>query len=158
MTGSAVRVAEVSEARTVAELLDAFNSEYDSPTPGPTVLADRLERLLAAGQVVALLAGDPAMGVALMTLRPNVWYDGPVALLDELYVVPTLRGGGLGSALLAEAESVAVQRGAELLEINVDGEDTDARRFYERHGYANIEPGEDQPMFYYYRELTSPAP
>ena len=104
MTGSAVRVAEVSEARTVARLLDAFNSEYDSPTPGPTVLADRLERLLA------------------------------------------------------EAGGVAVQRGAELLEINVDGEDTDARRFYERHGYANIEPGQDQPMFYYYRELTSPAP
>ena len=158
MTGSAVRVAEVSEARTVAELLDAFNTEYGTSTPGPTVLAARLERLLAAGQVVALLAGDPAIGVALMTLRPNVWYDGPVALLDELYVTPSQRGGGLGSALLAEAENVAVQRGAELLEINVDGVDTDARRFYERHGYANIEPGEDQPMFYYYRELTSSAP
>ena len=51
-----------------------------------------------------------------------------------------------------------VQRGAELLEINVDGEDTDARRFYERHGYANTEPGQDEPMLYYYRELTSPAP
>jgi GNAT superfamily N-acetyltransferase len=158
VTGSAVRVADVSEARTVAELLDAFNAEYGTSTPGPTVLAARLERLLAAGQVVALLAGDPAIGVALMTLRPNVWYDGPVALLDELYVTPAERGGGLGSALLAEAENVAVQRGAELLEINVDGVDTDARRFYERHGYANIEPGEDQPMFYYYRELTSSAP
>jgi len=158
VTSSAVRVAGVSEARTVAELLDAFNAEYGTPTPGPTVLAARLERLLAGGQVVALLAGDPAVGVAVLTLRPNVWYDGPVALLDELYVAPTLRGGGLGSALLAEAERVALQRGAELLEINVDGEDTDARRFYERHGYANTEPGEDQPMFYYYKELTSPAP
>ena len=157
MTGPAVRVAAVAEARTVAELLDAFNTEFGTPTPGPAVLAGRLERLLTAGQVVALLAGDPAVGVALMTLRPNVWYDGPVALLDELYVAPALRGGGLGSALLAGAETVALQRGAGLLEINVDGEDTDARRFYERHGYANAEPGEDQPMLYYYRELTSSA-
>lgn len=157
MNSSAVRVAAVAESRTVAELLDAFNSEYGAPTPGPTVLAERLQRLLAAGQVVALLAGDPAVGVALLTMRPNVWYEGPVALLDELYVAPTLRGGGLGSALLARAEAVARERGAELLEINVDGQDTEARRFYERHGYANTEAGEDQPMLYYYRELTSPA-
>jgi len=157
VSGPAVRVAAVAESRTVAELLDAFNAEYGTPTPGPTVLAARLEQLLADRQVVALLAGDPAVGVALMTMRPNVWYDGPVALLDELYVAPNRRGGGLGSALLAEAEAVARQRGAELLEINVDGQDTDARRFYERHGYTNTEPGEDQPMLYYYRELTSPA-
>ncbi len=45
------------------------------------------------------------------------------------------------------------QRGGELLEINVDGDDTDARRFYERHGYVNSEPGKHQPLLYYYREL-----
>jgi ribosomal protein S18 acetylase RimI-like enzyme len=60
---------------------------------------------------------------------------------------------GLGSALLTTAEAVTRQRGGELLEINVDGDDTDARRFYERHGYVNSEPGEDQPLLYYYREL-----
>jgi len=46
-------------------------------------------------------------------------------------------------------------RGGELLEINVDGEDTDARRFYRRHGYLNREPGQDQPLLCYYRELTN---
>lgn len=157
------RVATAAQAGTVAGLLDAFNREYDTPTPGTTVLATRLERLLACGDVIALLTGDPAVGVALLTLRPNVWYDGPVALLDELYVVPELRGRGLGSALLAAAEAVTRLRGGELVEINVDGVDVDARRFYERHGYANSEPGEDQPLLYYYRELedttsSTPAP
>ncbi len=147
-------MADVVDARTVAELLDAFNREYDTPTPGPAVLAARLERLMAGGDVVALLIGEPAVGVALMTMRPNVWYDGPVALLDELYVSPVCRGRGMGSALLIGAEKVARQRGAEVLEINVDGDDTDARRFYERHGYANSEPGGDEPLLYYYRELT----
>jgi hypothetical protein len=41
------------------------------------------------------------------------------------------------------AESLSRDRGSELLEINVDGEDIDARRFYERHGY-----------YYYYRDLS----
>jgi len=75
------RVATVPEAATVARLLDTFNRDYDTPTPGTAVLATRLGRLLAGG------------------------------------------------------------------------DDTDARRFYERHGYVNSEPGEDQPLLYYYREL-----
>jgi len=148
------RAATVADAATVAALLHAFNLEFDTPTPGAAVLATRLRQLLAGREVIALLAGDPAVAVALLTLRPNVWYEGPVALLDELYVVPGLRGRGLGSALLAAAEAMTRERGGELLEINVDGEDTDARRFYTRHGYSNTEPGQDQPLLYYYRELT----
>jgi GNAT superfamily N-acetyltransferase len=151
------RLATPAQADTVARLLDVFNREYDTPTPGPAVLAARLTRLLADDRVMALLTGDPAVAVALLTLRPSVWYDGPVALLDELYVAPELRNRGLGSALLAAAEAAVQQHGAEVLEINVDGDDTDARRFYERHGYTNTEPGQVQPLLYYYRELGTPA-
>jgi GNAT superfamily N-acetyltransferase len=148
------RVATPADAGTVGALLDAFNREFGTPTPGPTVLAARLEELLAHENTIAVLAGEPAVGVALLTLRPNVWYEGPVALLDELYVAPELRGRGIGSALLARAELMARQAAADVVEINVDGGDTGARRFYERHGYSNIEAGEDEPMFYYYRELS----
>ena len=150
-----VRLASSADACTVAALLDAFNREFDTPTPGVDVLTGRLERLLAGGQVFALMIGEPAVGVAVITLRPNVWYDGSVALLDELYVAPELRGRGLGSALLGAIEREVVRRGGEVLEINVDGEDVDARRFYERHGYVNTEPGQDEPMLFYYRELDS---
>jgi GNAT superfamily N-acetyltransferase len=148
------RVASVTEAHVVAELLDQFNREYDTPTPGPAVLSARLERLLSGREVVALLAGEPAVAVALLTLRPNVWCEGLVALLDELYVIPAERGRGIGAALLKAAEDVVRQRGCELLEINVDGEDKDARRFYERHGYANHDPGQTQPQLYYHRDLV----
>lgn len=150
------RVATAAEAHAVAELLDRFNREYDTPTPGPAVLAARLERLLSGREVVALLVGEPAVAVALLTLRPNVWCEGLVALLDELYVVPAERGRGIGAALLKAAEAVVRQRGSELLEINVDGADTDARRFYERHGYANHDPGQTQPQLYYHRDLVPP--
>jgi len=34
----ALREAAVAEAGVVAEMLDAFNREYDTPTPGPAVL------------------------------------------------------------------------------------------------------------------------
>jgi GNAT superfamily N-acetyltransferase len=149
------RIATVAEAQEVAGLLDRFNREFDTPSPGPAVLSARLERLLAGREVVALLAGDPAVGVALLTMRPNVWCEGSVALLDELYVVPAQRGRGIGTAVLQAAEAVVRERGGELLEVNVDGEDADARRFYERHGYTNHDPGQTQPQLYYHRELVA---
>jgi GNAT superfamily N-acetyltransferase len=150
------RIATVAEAQEIARLLDRFNREFDTPSPGPAVLSARLKRLLPGREVVALLARDPAVAVALLTLRPNVWCEGSVALLDELYVVPAQRGRGIGTALLKPAETVVRERGGELLEINVDGEDADARRFYERYGYTNHDPGQKQPRLYYHRDLVPP--
>jgi len=152
---SQVRIAEVADAALVARLLDDFNREFRTATPGIGVLKGRLQRLLGQSDVVAVLADDPAVGLAVLTLRPNVWYDGPVALLDELYVVPEWRGQGIGSVLLEAAEQFTRGRGGELLEINVDGEDVGARRFYERHGYRNSEPGSDEQLLYYFRELPT---
>jgi GNAT superfamily N-acetyltransferase len=156
MGADSLRRATPGEAVVVAELLDAFNREFETPTPGVTVLATRLVGLLGGGDVVALLVGEPAEGLAVVTFRPNVWFDGPVALLDELYVEPAKRGQGLGGELLAAVEALGLERGAELLEINVDGEDVDARRFYERHGYTNREPGQTEAQLYYSKELTAP--
>ncbi len=150
-----IRVAGVGEAGVVAHLLDTFNREYDTPTPGTDVLQRRLEQLLAGDTVSALLIQDPAIGLALVTLRPSVWYEGPVGLLDELYVSPHRRNLGLGTVLLKAAEDVVRRRGGEVLEINVDSGDVDARRFYERHGYRNAEHGSDEPLLYYFREFPS---
>jgi len=83
---------------------------------------------------VAILAGTPAVAVALLTLRTNVWYAGEVALLDELYVDPRWRGQGIGSAIIKSLTTISRDRGVDLIEINVDEGDVEAQRFYERHG------------------------
>ena len=148
-----MRRATTADAAVVAQLLHDFNTEFSTPTPDPRELQSRLRLLLAGDDVVVLLIGEPAGGVAVLSFRPNVWYKGPVAILDELYVRPELRGHRLGSALLDAALDLVRARGGSLIEINVDGEDTDARRFYEAHGFTNTEPNQTDPMLYYYREL-----
>jgi GNAT superfamily N-acetyltransferase len=150
------RPAGVSDAGEVARLLHDFNGEYDTPSPGPEVLADRLRRLLAGPGTFAVLAGTPPVAVALVTLRPNVWYGGPVALLDELYVVPRLRSRGIGSAVVARMVAIARERGVERIEINVDEGDVDAQRFYGRHGFSATEAGSTERSFCYARELLDP--
>lgn len=148
-------MAVAEDAATVARLLHDFNTEYGTPTPAIDVLTRRLLRLLAGGTTFAALAGEPVVGVALVTLRTSVWYDGFVATLDELYVAPGRRGAGLGSRLLAAAEDEVRRRGGAVVEINVDGDGGGAPRFYRRHGYRNTETGDDVPLLYYFRELET---
>lgn len=146
-----VRVATPRDARTAARMLHDFNTEFGDPSPGVEVLTERLALLLARDDVVALLAGDD--GVALLTFRPGVWDEGPVALLEELYVVPERRGQGIGGELIERAFEVARERGTATFQVNVDESDVDAQRFYEAHGVSARQPGSGERAFYFERQL-----
>ena len=151
-----VRLAAPADADELARLLHDFNVEFDTPSPGSAVLAPRLRDLLAGEVTFAVVAGAPdaaAHGLALVTLRPNVWYDGPVAMLDELYVVPARRSRGIGSAIIDLVDATCRARGVAAIEINVDEADVDAQRFYERHGYTGYEPATGERAYFFSREL-----
>lgn len=146
------RLATPDDAATIARLLIDFNNEFESPTQPPEVLEPRLRRLLAAGDTFAVLAGEPSVAIALVTLRTNVWYDGLVALLDELYVEPSLRSRGIGADVLALMNEECDRRGVSSIEINVDADDVDAQRFYEREGFSGVDLDSGERAFYYCRE------
>ena len=84
-----------------------------------------------------------------MSLRPAIWFDGPVSQLEELYVVPDLRDRGIGTSILDLCRRLVADQGSPEMHINVDEVDTDTRRFYERHGFLNIEAGTDYRMLCY---------
>ncbi|MEG5900979.1 aminoalkylphosphonate N-acetyltransferase [Enterobacter bugandensis] len=56
--------------------------------------------------------------------------------IQELVVMPQARGLKIGSKLLAWAEDIARQAGAELTELSTSVKRTDAHRFYVREGYT----------------------
>ena len=150
-----VRRAVPADAEVVGRLLHDFNTEFETATPSAAELTGRFATLLARDDVVVLLSGPAGgeTGFAFLTVRPTPYYDGTLAQLEELYVVPDLRDGGIGTALLTTAVEEVQRLGAEEVHINVDEVDTDTRRFYERHGWVNIEPGADYRMLCYVREL-----
>jgi GNAT superfamily N-acetyltransferase len=149
-----VRRATAADAADVARLLHDFNTEFDTPTPGPQVLEERIGRLLASGEAAVLLAGDGPDGLAQLHFRTYVFEEQPIALLEELYVAPARRGQGLGRALLEAAMDAARARGAGTMELNTSEDDTDAIALYERNGFSDREGGPDGPrMRYYEREL-----
>lgn len=150
---STPRLAERGDAAEVARLLHDFNTEFETPSPGADVLCERLAVLLSGESMFAILAGSPAFAVALVSVRPNVWYAGRVGLLDELYVDPSRRSEGTGTAILSLLHDHALTLGIDAIEINVDEGDVDARRFYERNGYSSIEPETNERALYYFQEL-----
>jgi GNAT superfamily N-acetyltransferase len=151
------RLANADDSPEVGRLLHDFNTEFETPSPGAVVLSERLAKLLAGESMFAILAGSPAFAVALVSVRPNVWYVGRVGLLDELYVDPSRRSKGTGSAILRLLSDHALTVGIDAIEINVDEGDVNAQRFYERNGYSSIEPDTNERAFYYFRELRPPS-
>jgi ribosomal protein S18 acetylase RimI-like enzyme len=150
----AVRRATPGDAPQVARLLHDFQREYDEPSPGVEALEERYEELIRNKEMIVLLGGDGPDGFAQLRFRPWVHSAGLHSYLEELYVVPDLRGNGLGRALLEAAMETARTEGAEQMELGTSEDDVAARKLYESSGFINREGGPDGPvMFFYEREL-----
>lgn len=138
----------------MARLLHDFNTEFGEETPGVAVLAERVADFIEKEEAVFLLVGDGPDGIAQMRFFPSLWSGELDAYLEELYVVPELRGGGIGRALLESAMETARAAGATRMDLNTGETDTAARALYESTGFTNREGREDGPsMLYYEREL-----
>ena len=102
------------------------------------------------GQYEEWLGGDDAVllvaerdrrmiGYAMVTVGdgPPTWDLGDRTLVIEtLAVLPEERGGGVGHALLEEAERVARERDADTMAVGLLHTNDLARRFYEREAFG----------------------
>ena len=145
-----VRRATPSDAADVARLLDGFNREYNTFTPGVEVLTERAARMIESGEIVVLLAGDGPEGLAQVQFRASIWAKAPDAYLAELYVVRERRGDGLGRALLEAAIELGREAGAAVIDLNTSDDDLAAIGLYESSGFTNREGGPDGPRMRYY--------
>jgi len=153
-SSSAFRRGEAADAETIGRLLHDFNSEFHEPTPGPRALAERVEELLAAGEITILLPAAEPHGLAVLRFRPAIWTEGLDCYLEELYVVPERRGRGLGRALMEAAMELARREGAAHMDLGTSEDDVAARALYESLGFSNREGKPDGPVNYFYeREL-----
>jgi len=101
-----------------------------------------------------LFAGEGPDGFAELRFRPSLYTGALDAYLEELYVLPSLRGRGLGRALLEAAMDYARARGAVRIDLNTSVDDVAARALYESSGFTNREGGPEGPaMLYYERDL-----
>lgn len=151
--GIQIREAVVEDAGAIARLLHDFNTEYEEETPPVAELTRHAERMLGEGEMTVLLAGHGPDGLALLRFRPSVWTEKQEAYLQELYVVPELRGRGIGQALMEAVIATCRARGAAWIELNTGETDIAARGLYRKFGFTNEEGPQGASMLYYEREI-----
>jgi ribosomal protein S18 acetylase RimI-like enzyme len=149
-----VRAATPADAGDLGRLFHAFQVEFDDETPGAEAFAARLAELLAGDDTAALVAGDGPEGFAILRFLPSLYSRALECYLAELYVVPSVRGRGIGRAIVEAVLVTARARGADYIHLGTSVDDVAARALYERMGFTNREGGPDGPsMLVYERAL-----
>ena len=78
-------------------------------------------------------------GFALWFLNYSTWLGTHGIYLEDLYVTPSMRGSGLGRALLAELAGICVERGYGRLQWSVLDWNSAAIGFYRSLGAAAMD-------------------
>jgi GNAT superfamily N-acetyltransferase len=132
--------AQISDGQAIHGLLQRQFGEHDIDLPGPS-LAEAVDRMLedeALGFFVVARREGAIVGVAAVALAWTLEHGGLSAWLDELYVVPEYREGGVGRALLEAAIAEARRRGCAAMDLEVEEEHRRAEHLYERAGFRAL--------------------
>lgn len=72
------------------------------------------------------------IGFAVCIVHARTWSIAPIVYLEDLFVDPTVRGGGVGFALIEDLKAEARRLGACQLYWHTEGDNAPARRLYDR--------------------------
>ena len=136
--------------RVVREMFRSGEGLFGYPNVRVVEVEKRVAGMLLAytyGDMVTAMAQwerdeeqPPAEGASSAVDEPaRGWVNPGEYYLANMAVYPEFRRQGLGSLLLADAETRARERGCTRLALDVEAENRDAVRLYERLGFAREE-------------------
>jgi GNAT superfamily N-acetyltransferase len=125
------RDAGPADADWIAGLL----SDEGYPAGGSDVTR-RLERFAEMGSFVRVAErGDDRLGFVAFHMIPRFEHDDSLVRVIAMVVDPAVRSRGVGRALLAEVDRIAVEAGAAFVEVTAGHHRQDARRLFEAAGF-----------------------
>jgi GNAT superfamily N-acetyltransferase len=83
------------------------------------------------------VSGDAVIGMATCSQRIITGWNGPVLLLQDLFVEPDYREHGVARALMARVAALACDIGSPIIELTVRA-DNPAQNFYLRTGFQPL--------------------
>ncbi len=130
------RRATITDYPQVIRAAETFHQEDGHPLSrtGPTAVKLLLEGS-PLGQIFLILDNGKFAGYFALCFTMSLEFGGLVVILDDFYVEPALRGGGIGQASLEEDERIARSKGAIQIFLEVENANQRAFAFYERNGW-----------------------
>ena len=148
MANFIVRTAERRDREQWGPLWRAYLDFYRTPETAEVTKAtwERIFDPLEPVHAVVAARGDELIGFSHYLFQRSTWLVNARCYLQDLYVSPAQRGGGVGRALIGAVAAAAREAGAASVFWNTHETNADARRLYdavaERTGFIQyrIEP------------------
>ena len=134
MTSSAPRPATAADAAGISECVRAAYSHYIErigEPPGP--MLDDYDEVVRDYRAYVIEDGNEIIGVLVLMDKENG------LLLDNVAVLPSRQGEGIGRRLLEHAESEARRLGHAYLDLYTHQQMTENIAMYARQGYEEID-------------------
>ena len=135
------RIAALIAMGNAAKPMTAEEAEAEGRLP---VYAEAFARVAAseANHLFVAEKDGRVVGTYQLTVLPGIAERGRTrGKIESVHVDPTLRGTGVGAAMMRHAIDRARQAGIGLIELSSNKSRTDAHRFYERLGFAKSHEG-----------------
>jgi len=130
-----IRQARGADADAINDLLQQLGYPQDNKTATAARIQAWANDPVSAAYV-ADVEGD-IQGVIAVHISPFFERDGNWGRIVALVISDRVRGQGVGSQLVAAAESFAMQHGCIRMEVTSADRRTGAHAFYQRLGYIN---------------------
>ncbi|MEI6707163.1 MAG: GNAT family N-acetyltransferase [Methylococcales bacterium] len=88
------------------------------------------------GVILVARHNDSLVGMVNILFTVSTALGGRVAILEDMIVLPSKRGSGVGSQLLKAAIVTARKNNCQRLTLLTDSDNEIAHRFYEKHGFT----------------------
>lgn len=137
MTRAVVEVAGTSDRAGILELLAAQFHELEIPLAAEHLAAavDGVLPVPERGTFLVARLAERLVAVAYVSFQWSLEHGGRSAWLEELYVLPRLRGAGIGRQLLLAACDHAAGQGCAAMDLEVEEDHPRAARLYAREGF-----------------------
>jgi GNAT superfamily N-acetyltransferase len=140
MDRAIIRRAGPKHAADVHRLLAAQLAEHGIAISGDR-LANAIDGVIdmsTRGFFLVALRNGTCVGVAYVSFIWALEHGGHAGWLEELYVVPEYRQGGVGTRLLEAVIAAAEAAGCAALDLEIDSAHERVRSLYERHGFTAL--------------------
>ncbi len=151
-TAVAVRRADLDAPGDAAAIVQLLNAYASDPRGGGNPLTVAVQQRLGAGlrahpttRVWLAFDGQAAVGVCVGFIGYSTFNARPLLNIHDLAVLAGERGRGTGRALLAAAEAHARDADCCKLTLEVQDDNTPARKLYERFGFLDVRYGDSGP-------------
>lgn len=145
---TAVREATLADLGHILPLLDQLREQSSRPERPGEELTPRhqqaMAEILGSPHMTILVAevGGEIRGTCALAFLPNINHGAaPYCILENMVVDQSVRGSGVGKALVDRAVELARQKGCYKLSLTSNLKRADAHRFYESAGLTHTHKG-----------------